>query len=408
VSAAARAAFARATRKSSPRDDAFRGAGDANQRPGGSLHRDTAAPSDAGTLRSREGDEAPIVLNPAEPQSGRLHRLNLFSAEIDRPNVVGTVGVSVAWRKETMPGRSMPTLGSLTTIRLAVNVNLKTRTRKIRQARSFFFALGREVGKNKVPEFPEFDDVDVEIDAPVGAPEIARSEPAAATPRPAPVVRETETASPPTTPDRERVEEPRAEPLPRVSTSNGTAASEPVARPATPAVTRRANELDDLLVAMEQTQRGVAQQPGQQQRPRSQPLDPRPDPAVERNVVAPEQPRPTAPAVSAPAALWPGDDERLHPLLQRRPAEPVRAAPAAAVPPRAEPAPTPRPVTVQRPAERQVEVAAAADQVAVPPPGWYPDPTGRAELRYWDGRWTAHVKTHGRLSFSPLAGPGSR
>jgi hypothetical protein len=408
VSAAARAAFARATRKSSPRDDASRGADDANPRPGGSLHRHTAAPSGAGTLRSREGDEAPIVLNPAEPQSGRLHRLNLFSAEIDRPNVVGTVGVSVAWRKETMPGRSMPTLGSLTTIRLAVNVNLKTRTRKIRQARSFFFALGREVGKNKVPEFPEFDDVDVEIDAPVDAAEIARSEPAAATQRPAAVAREPETASPPTTPDRQPVEEPRAEPLPRVSTSNGTAASQPAARPATPAVTRRANELDDLLVAMEQTQRGVAQQPGQQQRPRSQPLDSRPESTVERNVVAREQPRPTASAAAAPAALWPGDDERLHPLLQRRPAEPVRAATAAAVPPRADPAPTPRPVTVQQPAERQVEVAAATDPVTVAPPGWYPDPTGRAELRYWDGRWTAHVKTNGRLSFSPLAGPGSR
>jgi hypothetical protein len=29
---------------------------------------------------------------------------------------------------------------------------------------------------------------------------------------------------------------------------------------------------------------------------------------------------------------------------------------------------------------------------APPPPAWYPDPTGQARLRYWDGRaWTAHT-----------------
>ena len=31
------------------------------------------------------------------------------------------------------------------------------------------------------------------------------------------------------------------------------------------------------------------------------------------------------------------------------------------------------------------------------PPGWYPDPYGRHETRYWDGgRWTEHVASHGR------------
>lgn len=37
-----------------------------------------------------------------------------------------------------------------------------------------------------------------------------------------------------------------------------------------------------------------------------------------------------------------------------------------------------------------------------PAGGWYPDPAGRAESRYWDRRWTAHVQTDGRLSLSPL------
>jgi hypothetical protein len=33
------------------------------------------------------------------------------------------------------------------------------------------------------------------------------------------------------------------------------------------------------------------------------------------------------------------------------------------------------------------------------PSGWYPDPSGRHEQRYWhDGRWTAHVGDGGRRS----------
>ncbi len=34
-----------------------------------------------------------------------------------------------------------------------------------------------------------------------------------------------------------------------------------------------------------------------------------------------------------------------------------------------------------------------------PDPGWYPDPFGRFEVRYWDGSaWTAHVSTRGQAS----------
>jgi uncharacterized protein YxjI len=36
---------------------------------------------------------------------------------------------------------------------------------------------------------------------------------------------------------------------------------------------------------------------------------------------------------------------------------------------------------------------------STPAPGWYPDPFGRHELRYWDGgAWTEHVSSHGRQS----------
>lgn len=35
------------------------------------------------------------------------------------------------------------------------------------------------------------------------------------------------------------------------------------------------------------------------------------------------------------------------------------------------------------------------------PVGWFPDPTGRYESRYFDGQWTQHVSTHGVNSVDP-------
>jgi uncharacterized protein YxjI len=40
-------------------------------------------------------------------------------------------------------------------------------------------------------------------------------------------------------------------------------------------------------------------------------------------------------------------------------------------------------------------------------PGWYPDPFGRHETRWWDGnQWTEHVASHGRQSTDAPAGGG--
>lgn len=40
---------------------------------------------------------------------------------------------------------------------------------------------------------------------------------------------------------------------------------------------------------------------------------------------------------------------------------------------------------------------------------WHPDPTGRHELRYWDGsQWTEHVSDQGKTSTSPLDAGGSQ
>lgn len=41
------------------------------------------------------------------------------------------------------------------------------------------------------------------------------------------------------------------------------------------------------------------------------------------------------------------------------------------------------------------------------PPGWFPDPTGRHDHRWWDGAaWTAHVADAGIASTDPLPEPG--
>ena len=43
-----------------------------------------------------------------------------------------------------------------------------------------------------------------------------------------------------------------------------------------------------------------------------------------------------------------------------------------------------------------------------PVANWYPDPTGRFELRYWDGaRWTDHVSTRGAQTTDELNAGGS-
>ena len=46
------------------------------------------------------------------------------------------------------------------------------------------------------------------------------------------------------------------------------------------------------------------------------------------------------------------------------------------------------------------EQAAAAASAA--PAGWYADPSGRYELRYWDGnQWTEHVSRAGQQYTDP-------
>jgi hypothetical protein len=447
LSAAARAAFARATQKSSFRDDAHRGVEDASHRGGGSPRRDPfsgSIPRDQALESARSDDDRWAAEGSRSRKArGALRRFNIFSAEIDRPNVAGTVGLSLTWRKETLPGRSIPTLGSLTTVRVSLDLNLKTRTRRIKEARSYFFALGREVGSRKVTDIRGFEDVDMPIEVPeavrdedrlpearpapaaVAPHEPARDAPATAVPPPDVTRHAARTAAfrlttpaPPTPPVAPQPE-PAAAPQPAPE-AQPTAVSQPepvVARPAPaaqpepqpePVVAQsepgaprgepmpRRRELDELLAAMQRTQ-PVPPAPARvsppSPRPAPQPADTFLDRRWEMRSNEPSQPAAGPRTTSAaPVDPWASEaasqqqaaeaeDDGLHPLLQRR-----------ATPPAAVSVPAAR---AERPAE--------TPRTDTPPPGWYPDPTGRAELRYWDGRWTAHVKTDGRLSLAPLS-----
>ncbi|HET6953195.1 MAG TPA: phospholipid scramblase-related protein [Acidimicrobiales bacterium] len=53
----------------------------------------------------------------------------------------------------------------------------------------------------------------------------------------------------------------------------------------------------------------------------------------------------------------------------------------------------------------QPSYPAGAGAPAPQPPGWFPDPFGRHETRWWDGaQWTEHVASHGRQAVDPPVG----
>jgi Protein of unknown function (DUF2510) len=54
---------------------------------------------------------------------------------------------------------------------------------------------------------------------------------------------------------------------------------------------------------------------------------------------------------------------------------------------------------LSRAARRRDRTGTPASNPDDAPSGWYPDPTGRHERRYWhEGRWTEHVANGGRRS----------
>ena len=101
---------------------------------------------------------------------------------------------------------------------------------------------------------------------------------------------------------------------------------------------------------------------------------------------APEEtPADASPAEEAPAADAPAEAETTEPTVDDLAAQVSEPEPT----PESEPQPEPEPE------------AAPAVESAVPA-GWYADPSGRFELRYWDGNaWTEHVSRAGQQFTDP-------
>jgi hypothetical protein len=82
---------------------------------------------------------------------------------------------------------------------------------------------------------------------------------------------------------------------------------------------------------------------------------------------------------------------------------PEQAAPAAMAPiVDPTPAATYQPAQTYQPAAQPAAYQPAAAATPAVPAGWYADPAGRFELRYWDGStWTEHVSRAGQQYTDP-------
>ena len=132
----------------------------------------------------------------------------------------------------------------------------------------------------------------------------------------------------------------------------------------------------------------------------------RPRGAADAVAVA-EQPAVVAAVAEAPAVVAEPEPEPVHaPAAVEEPAgwgaapEPEVVAPVATstYQPAAE-AVEPMPMAEAEPAADSTQVI---QQVTTTPAGWYPDPSGRFELRYWNGTaWTEHVARGGQQYTDP-------
>jgi hypothetical protein len=121
------------------------------------------------------------------------------------------------------------------------------------------------------------------------------------------------------------------------------------------------------------------------------PADETPDDESPFIPAAEETPAP----VEEPAGWAAAPDEQTTETPIETPVEEASIAELAAQVSEPEPEPAPEPV-----AEPAAEAAPAVESAV--PAGWYADPSGRFELRYWDGTaWTEHVSRAGQQFTDP-------
>jgi Protein of unknown function (DUF2510) len=112
--------------------------------------------------------------------------------------------------------------------------------------------------------------------------------------------------------------------------------------------------------------------------------------------IIPEVISPAPEPVAAEPAGWAAAVEPVTTPVASVSAEPT-PSPAASVSPSPSPSadPSPSAAPVETPPVQQVSTPAT-------PAGWYPDPSGRFEMRYWDGAtWTEHVARGGQQFTDP-------
>jgi hypothetical protein len=132
------------------------------------------------------------------------------------------------------------------------------------------------------------------------------------------------------------------------------------------------------------------------------------EPVVEE-IVAVEEPVVEEPVVEEPAVEEPAGwaaapvvaDEVIEPdtTADETPAAADTFAPAAEETPAPEPVAAAAAAPASVPAPPSPPPAPAAPSI---PAGWYPDPSGRFELRYWDGNaWSEHTARQGQMYTDP-------
>ncbi len=116
-------------------------------------------------------------------------------------------------------------------------------------------------------------------------------------------------------------------------------------------------------------------------------------PVVTALTVLTPEPEPT-PAVAEPAGWGSAPEPTPEPAVMAPISEPL---------PTYQPAPAPvEQPAVQQPVEQPAAYQPAAAATPAVPAGWYADPAGRFELRYWDGgTWTEHVSRAGQQFTDP-------